>query len=75
MVPEAEENIPPLELHKRLPDECITDRLQHIGSAQQYMNVQQVAHPIGSLQYGQVVPINYGYRPVNFILKVYIIII
>lgn len=71
MVPEVEENIPPLELRKRLPDECITDRLQHINGAQQYMNVQQIAHPIGSLPYGQVVPINYGYRPINSILKVY----
>ncbi|KAL4084571.1 hypothetical protein QTP88_027514 [Uroleucon formosanum] len=72
VVPEIEENIPPLELRKRLPDECITDRLQHnISGTQQYMNVQQVAHPIGSLPYGQVVPINYGYRPINSILKNY----
>ncbi|KAF0765942.1 msx2-interacting protein-like isoform X1 [Aphis craccivora] len=72
VVPEIEENIPPLELRKRLPDECITDRLQHnIGGTQQYINVQQVAHPIGSLPYGQVVPINYGYRPINSILKNY----
>lgn len=70
VVPEVEENIPPLELRKRLPDEGIADRLQHIGDAQQYMSVQQVAHPIGSLPYGQVVPIHYGYRPVNSILKV-----
>jgi len=74
VIPEVEENIPPLELRKRLPDECITDRLQqHISGTQQYMNVQQVTHPIGSLQYGQVVPINYGYRPINCILKVYIL--
>lgn len=58
----------------RLSDECITDRLQqHIGRAQQYMNVQQVTHPIGSLPYGQVVPINYGCRPINSILKVKIL--
>lgn len=37
------------------------------------MNVQQVTHPIGSLPYGQVVPINYGCRPINSILKVYIL--
>lgn len=73
MVPETEENIPPLELRKRLPDECITDRLQHMGGNQQYMNIRQVTHPIGSLPYGQVVPINYGYRPINSILKVYIL--
>jgi len=74
VVPEVEENIPsPLELHKRLPDEHITaDRLQQLSGAQQYnMNVQQVAHPIGSLPFGQVVPINYGYRPINSVLKVY----
>lgn len=71
VVPEIEENIPPpLELRKRLPDDCITDRL-HVGGTQQFINVQQVAHPIGSLPYGQVVPINYGYRPINSILKVY----
>lgn len=70
MVSELEENIPPLELHNRLPDECITDRLQHLSEAQQYINAQQVAHPIGSLPYGQVAPINYGYRPINSILKV-----
>lgn len=58
-------------MRKRLPDECITDRLQHINGTQQYMNIQQVTHPIGSLPYGQVVPINYGYRPINSILKVY----
>lgn len=70
MVPEIEENIPPpLELRKRLPDDCINDRLQHVG-AQQFINVQQVAHPIGSLPFGQVIPINYGYRPINSILKV-----
>lgn len=69
MVPESEEHIPPLELHKRLPDECIADRL-HMGGSQQYMNVQQVAHPIGSIPYGQVGAINYGYRPINSILKV-----
>lgn len=73
VVPEIEENIPPpLELRKRLPDECITDRLQHVGRTQQFINIQQVAHPIGSLPYGQVVPINYGFRPINSILKVYI---
>ncbi|XP_025411729.1 protein split ends isoform X2 [Sipha flava] len=71
VVPEVEENIPPLELHNRLPDECITDRLQHLSEAQQYINAQQVAHPIGSLPYGQVAPINYGYRPINSILKNY----
>lgn len=70
-VPEVEENIPPLELRQRLPEEGITDSLQHIGDAHQYLSVQQAAHPIGSLPYGQVVPINYGYRPVNSILKVY----
>ncbi|VVC45470.1 Hypothetical protein CINCED_3A008269 [Cinara cedri] len=69
VVPEVEENMPPLELRKRLPDECITDRHQHIGGPQQYVNVQQHSRPIGSLPYGQVVPINYGYRPINSVLK------
>lgn len=71
VIPEIEENIPPLELRQRLPDECITDRVQHAGGSQQYMSVQQVAaHSIGSLTYGQIPPINYSCRPINSILKV-----
>lgn len=71
VAPEVEENIPPpLELRKRLPDECITDRLPIISGTQQYLNVQQHSRPIGCLPFGQVVPVNYGYRPIHSVLKV-----
>lgn len=74
-----EENIPPrLELHKRLPDDRNSDRFQHVSAPQQQqqqqqqygVNIQEDTLPIGSLSYGQVTPINYGYRPLSALLKV-----
>lgn len=71
VAPEVEENIPPpLELRKRLPDESNTDKLPHISGTQQIINVQQHTRPIGSLPFGQVLPLNYGYRPIHTLLKV-----
>ncbi|XP_050524813.1 protein split ends isoform X2 [Daktulosphaira vitifoliae] len=61
----------PLELRKRLAEESIPDRIQHVNVPQHYISSRQLNHPLGSLPYGQVVPIHYNYRPINSVLKNY----